>query len=1043
MAAVLLMLLSTLWPNARGADDPAKDEAAASRRYAVAAGLQTRHLPGLAAEEWTRFLADFPNDLRRDKARHYLGVCLLQDGKYDAAIATLKDFAAAYPRYDQLDAVALNLGVARLRLAAKSKQAADLDAVARTFAEIQQKAPQSPQAPRALVYQAEALSLAGKNAEAASTYSNLIRDYPQSDLVPEAMYSLGVTQDALKQPDQAAATFAGFLQKFPKDPLADECRLREAESLYLSKKYAEAEPLYAQCAASNGFAYADYSFLRRGECLGRLGRFEEAANLAMSLPRKFPASKLIGPARLLTGKAFVQAGKPGPAREALAPLIREKTPETAEAAYWSGQSFLKEKEPAKALAAVEAGLAAQPKDPGRLLLELGRAETLAEIPARRADALDAYARFAKDHPADLQAPRALYLAAYNALRLDRFDAAKAHASAFAGAYAADPLMPEVRFVAAEADLRNQHWAEAAEGYADLVRRWPQSPRADEARVRGALALSTQKKYDEAVDSLTPHLAAIRDPALRAQAQYLIGRARADQGRFEPAITALNASLATKNDWSRADETLLALAHCYRARNQNGEAEAALKRLLQAFPKSPVAASALYLLADAEAARDQLDPALGHYREAVTRAGADDPTAPLARFGVGRTLYRKGDWAGAVEALGDLARTFPKSEVVPRALYARALAERKLKREAEAIQDIQAFLESKPKGQEAADARLVLGLCQASTGRIDDAAKTLTDLVNDQPNDPRIDQVRYELAFIQEKRKHETEAAEIFRRIAATSPTSPLAAEALFRAAEIDYAAHRFAEAGATFQDALAKSPAPALKEMILNRIGWSAYQRGDYQAAAQGFDRQVSDFPAGSLLADGLYMAAESNFRAAQWRPAHDRYLKASRTGTPADQARALYRAGECAGKLKDWSASASLEEELLARFPDFDRRADARYGLGVALQNLDRLNDAIAAYERVVKETETETAAKAQFMIGECLFAQKKHEEAAAAFLKAAYGYPYDEWAGNAHFEAARCFEVLKQIDQARTSYRVLVENYPKHPKARLAAERLKDLNP
>ena len=162
---------------------------------------------------------------------------------------------------------------------------------------------------------------------------------------------------------------------------------------------------------------------------------------------------------------------------------------------------------------------------------------------------------------------------------------------------------------------------------------------------------------------------------------------------------------------------------------------------------------------------------------------------------------------------------------------------------------------------------------------------------------------------------------------------------------------------------------------------------------------------------------------------------------TPAYHARALYRAGQCAGQLKDWPAVAGHDGELLAAFPQFDRRADARYGLGLALRNQDRLPEAIAAFEQVVKETDTETAAKAQFMIGECLFARKQHEEAAAQFLKAAYGYPYEEWVGNAHFEAARCFEVLKKLDQARRSYQILAEKLPDHPKARVARERLKDL--
>jgi TolA-binding protein len=131
----------------------------------------------------------------------------------------------------------------------------------------------------------------------------------------------------------------------------------------------------------------------------------------------------------------------------------------------------------------------------------------------------------------------------------------------------------------------------------------------------------------------------------------------------------------------------------------------------------------------------------------------------------------------------------------------------------------------------------------------------------------------------------------------------------------------------------------------------------------------------------------------------------------------------------------------LLAAFPQFDQAPEARYGLGLALQNQGQYPQAVAEYRRVTDETGTETAARAQFMIGECYFLQKDHAEAVRQFLKGAYGYPYEEWVGNCHFEAARCFEILKQIDQARQSYRVLVAKYPTHEKAKLAADRLKEL--
>jgi TolA-binding protein len=275
----------------------------------------------------------------------------------------------------------------------------------------------------------------------------------------------------------------------------------------------------------------------------------------------------------------------------------------------------------------------------------------------------------------------------------------------------------------------------------------------------------------------------------------------------------------------------------------------------------------------------------------------------------------------------------------------------------------------------------------------------------------------------------------------TAPTSPLAAEALFRVGEFHYDAGQFADAAKSYGESLAKPTLPELKEKTLHKLGWCQFKQNDFKTAAATFERQVTDFSKGDLAGDGLFLAAECYFNQDQWAAAYERYAKVAVAKHPRYHAQSLFRAGQCAGSLKNWPASASHYTELITGFTKFAQLADARYGLGWALQNQHKMAEAIAAYEKVTEETDSETAAKARFMIGECYFAQKQHEQAIEHYLRAAFGYSYELWAGNAHFEAARCFEVLKQRDQAKQSYRTIVEKYPKHEKAKLAAERLKEL--
>jgi TolA-binding protein len=101
-AAAFVLALVAIGTRAPARDEPGSP--AAARQYAVAVGFQTRNLDKLAIEEWRKFLAEFPKDPRRDGARHGLGVCLLRDGQFDAAIAELSGLIAASPQYAQLGA---------------------------------------------------------------------------------------------------------------------------------------------------------------------------------------------------------------------------------------------------------------------------------------------------------------------------------------------------------------------------------------------------------------------------------------------------------------------------------------------------------------------------------------------------------------------------------------------------------------------------------------------------------------------------------------------------------------------------------------------------------------------------------------------------------------------------------------------------------------------------------------------------------------------------------------------------------------------------
>jgi tetratricopeptide (TPR) repeat protein len=185
----------------------------------------------------------------------------------------------------------------------------------------------------------------------------------------------------------------------------------------------------------------------------------------------------------------------------------------------------------------------------------------------------------------------------------------------------------------------------------------------------------------------------------------------------------------------------------------------------------------------------------------------------------------------------------------------------------------------------------------------------------------------------------------------------------------------------------------------------------------------------------------------------------------------ATVRAAECDAKQERWAESFALVDGWLtgrdaARAgaggePAEPRTvAQARFARAWALQNLGRLDEALAEFQALAAEGlaagestgrgPTELAARARLMEGEVLFELERHKEAIAAFFKVAYGFgdreapaAFHPWQAQATFEAARCFEVLGKPDQARGLYAEVVDRHPQAPHVAAARKRLDALSP
>jgi cellulose synthase operon protein C len=402
-------------------------------------------------------------------------------------------------------------------------------------------------------------------------------------------------------------------------------------------------------------------------------------------------------------------------------------------------------------------------------------------------------------------------------------------------------------------------------------------------------------------------------------------------------------------------------------------------------------------------------------------------------------FAKKDYARTVQAMTKHVDSYPAGGLAARARYTRGLAHQQLGQFDPAAADLTAFLAAKPPVKDALDARYALALCQSALKRHEEAAGTLATLLKEKPDYERADQVYYEMGHCLLLAKKDKEAADAFRLLTTKAPDSPLAAESWFRVGEFHENAKQLPEAALAYAAALEKAKpggAVGLREKLHYRLGWVRYQREQYAEVAQ-----LKEQPQGELAADATYLAADCLFRQDQFAEARPMFERLIQTKDKKYHDRSLYRYGACLAGLKDWPASQKCYEDLIRQFPDFKLIQEARYGLGWALQNQDKLDEARAIYEQITKATNTETAAKSRFMIGECFFRQKKYQDAVEHFLETTIAYPYEEWRALGHFEAGRCFIALKEPAKALNELETVVKKFPKHTRAKDAANLIADL--
>lgn len=841
-------------------------------------------------------------------------------------------------------------------------------------------------------------------------------------------YAVAAAQYAARRWDLAAIEFRSLLDRFPQSARVNEARY----------------------------------FL--GESLVQSGHFRQAAEVFKQLLSKKPEPQLARRALFRQGEALHLAGDATAAEPVLRTYLQQYAddPSAVHALCYHGATLLALQKPTEALKRFNEALARPAAGNLAEMCQLGKAQAAEQL--KHGD------ESARDYEALLSA-KSVSIAQQARLRLGMLQSSQGQ---FASAVATlkpltevapdNPWREEARYWQALSLLQAGHNQAAM----DILRPWTHQtgPRADEAaeimarhlaqsgnhtdairllqsrlgdgskdneaarRRRYMLALSyvAAHRPDEALRELDLVLQS-NDPDLKARGLQSQGTILMTLRRYKEAIAPLSSALESRPD---GKETLVCrgnLAVCYARSGRLSEAQE-IDHELHNAPQDAFFSATTLALADAAQRADQRTWAESLWRRlADSDAPAEQRTQAFYELARSQLLANRPN--DSIATCDRLFQLKPATALADQARLLKGSALEKVGRKDEAISEYQAVVAQSNSGA-IPTALMRAARLEEGLGHRDEAIGLYDRMAKQFPRSAEADAALYQAAWLLQAAEQEHESQEHFQKLNEEYPRSRYWADATYRLAAAALKANQN-DAVRCLVTALAEAeitPPEVLAHALLLDTQ-RAVAEGNWSGVETSAGDLITRLPQSKLKQVAEFWLAEAAYRQQRTDEAARRFsdlAKLNLRGREAWLALVPLRQGQLAAESRDWPAARGRVEQLRRDWSNCEQQQEVDYLWGRCLAAEARFDEARQAYARATASSaqdKTETAAMAQWMIGETYLHQQRHDEAIREFLRVEALYAYPKWQAAALLEAGKCYEALGRPAEATEIYQRILGKY------------------
>ena len=896
---------------------------------------------------------------------------------------------------------------ARFFLGETLVQLSQYDEALAQFKDFTSRHPDGRYARQALFRSGEAAHFAGRR-DAAREALTTFRDRHRSDpLGGHALAYLG--QIALDEKDFVIAEmhFAEGLKSFGQSAAIRELRYGHGRALELQQKYDQAAREYQSLSEDAAADLADAAHYRLGLVRYAQGKYDAAGETLAKFDDRFPQSAIRSRARYWLGLSHKARNEWDEAARTLIAAAESFSSDPVAPAmrYHAGDALRQAGEPREAIAQFDSVMAAAADGAWADDAALGRMQALVAI---------------GDHKS--------------------FDEA---AQLFETKYAASPLIGAARLTKAQSLIDRRRFDDAVGLLRSIADESVKAGRSRDEASAAQYLLATvyvdQKRHAEAL-ALCEAAMQGTGPAV-TDAKRLRVTCLAALARFDDALMAL-----AETRGSTDDAVFLAdLAVLQAAAGRNTEARQTFEKFNAPHPAPELRRETILRLA--EAALRAGDVAWAE--ELFTTSAAEGAAESIvkARIGQARCRLARNDPAAAATVLQQVLSIHPLDALSPDAALLRGRALEKSGDLAAARKAYEQVVEKYAASEQAARALLSLARLRTAEGKHHDALGALERLARDYPAHARDDEVVYATAWAFRDAGRADEAAKRFEQLAAAQPPGKYGHDALYRIAEIALEKRDYDRARRSLEELVAKKPDADLLAYAYYLQSQVAVGQADWKQVSPPLAKLIEQCPASPLATAAEYWQAEAAYRQEQFDEAERRLdaLAARKTAKPEDwQPMVALRRAQLLARKKKWPEAHGLAAGIEKDYPKFSQQYEADYLIGRCLLDQAQLDDARASFIKVVQSPtggKTETAAMAQWMIGEAYFHQQRYSEAIKEYLRVEILYAFPQWQAAALLQAGKAHEKLGQASDATTLYAQVLQKYGQTSHAKEAVQRLRDV--